>query len=236
MNRIATGVLVMGLSVLSATGLAAEGSSPAAEGSSHAAEGSSNVAEGSSNVAEGSLRAAEGSSHTAEGSPYAGEEMREIKALSATDIAGFLGGKGMGYAKAAELNGYPGPAHVLELAEELSLTADQRAETQAIFERMEAAAKDLGADMVAAERALDDAFHNKEITESSLPRLVEQIGDIDSRLRTVHLRAHLQQTEILDEHQIMRYMTLRGYQNGGHGGGHGGHEMHRDRHHRHHDE
>lgn len=105
-----------------------------------------------------------------ESSPYSGEERREIKALSGSDIAGLLSGKGMGYAKAAELNGYPGPAHLLELAEELSLTVDQRAESKAIFERMEVAAKDLGAEMVAAERALDQAFKDKKIDEPSLSK------------------------------------------------------------------
>jgi hypothetical protein len=41
-------------------------------------------------------------------SPYAGQEKREIKALSAEDIEGYLTGQGMGFAKAAELNHYPG--------------------------------------------------------------------------------------------------------------------------------
>ena len=36
-----------------------------------------------------------------------------IKALSTEDVDGYLGGKGMGFAKAAELNGFAGPSHVL---------------------------------------------------------------------------------------------------------------------------
>ena len=43
----------------------------------------------------------------AQTSPYAGEETRAIKALSAQEVESLLGGKGMGFAKAAELNGYP---------------------------------------------------------------------------------------------------------------------------------
>ncbi|MGH7485986.1 MAG: hypothetical protein ACREMY_10365, partial [bacterium] len=46
--------------------------------------------------------------------PYAGQQSREIKALSQEEAAGLLAGKGMGFAKAAELNGFAGPAHVLE--------------------------------------------------------------------------------------------------------------------------
>lgn len=49
-------------------------------------------------------------------STCSGHETRDIKALSSDEVAALLAGKGMGYAKAAELNGYPGPAHVLEHA------------------------------------------------------------------------------------------------------------------------
>ena len=47
-------------------------------------------------------------------SPYAGEESRAIKSLSASEIQALRQGHGMGYAKAAELNHYPGPRHVLD--------------------------------------------------------------------------------------------------------------------------
>ena len=69
-------------------------------------------------------------------SPYAGQEARSIKALSADEIEGLLAGKGMGFAKAAELNGYPGPAHVLELAQQLRLSDEQTAATLAVHAEM----------------------------------------------------------------------------------------------------
>lgn len=161
-----------------------------------------------------------GEAFGSEGSPSAGEQAPEIKALSKSQIDGLLAGKGMGYGKAAELNGYPGPAHVLELAAELSLTAEQRKDTEAIFARMEAAAKDLGAELVAAERALDQAFKSKVIDGVSLSKLAKDIGNVESRLRATHLNAHLQQTRILSDHQIVKYMTLRGHNRDGHGGHH----------------
>ena len=46
--------------------------------------------------------------------PYAGQQVRQVKALSDEDIAAHRKGEGMGMAKAAELN-YPGPAHFGEL-------------------------------------------------------------------------------------------------------------------------
>ena len=161
-----------------------------------------------------------GKSLASENHPYAGEEAREIKSLSKAEVDGLLSGKGLGYAKAAELNGYPGPAHVLELSEELSLSADQRSETEIIFSEMEAAAQDLGADLVTAERALDEAFRSKKIDESSLSERVEDIGNIESRLRALHLSAHLQQTKILSDEQISGYMELRGYNRAGQGSQH----------------
>jgi hypothetical protein len=50
-------------------------------------------------------------SSLADSSPisYAGQQTRSIKAVSEEDIASLLNGKGMGMAKPAELNGYPGP-------------------------------------------------------------------------------------------------------------------------------
>lgn len=48
--------------------------------------------------------------------PYAGQQERMIKALSTSEIDGLKKGKGMGLAKAAELNHYPGPRHVLDEA------------------------------------------------------------------------------------------------------------------------
>jgi hypothetical protein len=67
---------------------------------------------------------------------YAGQQKREIKALSEAEVSAYLDGRGMGLAKAAELNGYPGPAHVLDLAEKLQLTPQQQGTTtQGLDER-----------------------------------------------------------------------------------------------------
>jgi hypothetical protein len=72
----------------------------------------------------------------AETSPYAGMENRGPKALSEQQIEDLRGGRGMGMALAAELNGYPGPVHVIELARALDLSEAQRGRTQALFEVM----------------------------------------------------------------------------------------------------
>ena len=66
--------------------------------------------------------------------PYAGLQTREIKALSHEQMEDLAAGRGMGLALAAELNGYPGPRHVLELATQLSLTDEQRNSIQRLFD------------------------------------------------------------------------------------------------------
>lgn len=40
----------------------------------------------------------------------------ELQALTPEEVEQYRAGAGMGYAKAAELNHFPGPMHVLELA------------------------------------------------------------------------------------------------------------------------
>lgn len=153
----------------------------------------------------------------AETSPYAGEEARDIKALSDSEIADLLAGRGMGFAKAAELNGYPGPKHVLELANELHLSPGQREQTQAVFARMEASARELGSKLVDVERELDSLFREGTVTADSLAESLSQIGALQAQLRGAHLQAHLEQVGILKQGQVARYMELRGYGDGAHG-------------------
>jgi len=143
--------------------------------------------------------------------PYAGQQTRAIKALSDDDIAGLLKGEGMGYAKAAELNGYPGPKHVLDLADRLKLTEAQRQQVQAIFDRMSASAKPLGAELVERERVLDQLFQKGEITPDRLAAETAGIAELQGRLRSVHLAAHLETRALLTPDQIAQYEHLRGY-------------------------
>ena len=162
------------------------------------------------------LLVAAGPALAASDSPYEGQQARQIKSLSDAEIGGLLRGDGMGFARAAELNHYPGPAHVLELAAELQLSEQQLAQTRAIHERMNTAARRLGAQLVDGEKALDEMFAQGTITAQSLERQLAIIGDIRARLRGVHLLAHLEQRALLTTHQVHRYDALRGYLDGSH--------------------
>jgi Spy/CpxP family protein refolding chaperone len=159
-------------------------------------------------------------------STYVGQETRGIKALSSEDVDAYLSGKGMGLARAAELNGYAGPAHVLELASQLSLTPEQRARTQAIFASMQAKAAELGRALVEQERELDQLFASKTITHERLAKALSDIASLQAQIRGAHLEAHMAQVELLTAEQNARYAQLRGYKGAGAEPGHGGQHTH----------
>jgi Spy/CpxP family protein refolding chaperone len=144
-------------------------------------------------------------------SPYVGQETREIKALSQQEVEGYLNGGGLGYAKAAELNHYPGPRHVLDMAQELALTEEQTIRTQAVFDVMKAQAMALGKQLVEKEQELDQRFAGGSIDAGSLKALLSDIEALRAKIRYVHLSAHLEQRALLTKHQIQRYDQLRGY-------------------------
>lgn len=155
--------------------------------------------------------------------PYAGQDERPIASLSAQDIQALQAGQGWGFAKSAELNGYPGPAHVLELADTLGLSADQRNAVQAIWDTMNAAARETGAAFVQAEAQLDAAFADQTATPQTVQRLAAEAGALRAALRAIHLNAHLEVTPLLSRHQQMLYAQARGYGSADHGDGHSGH-------------
>jgi Spy/CpxP family protein refolding chaperone len=143
--------------------------------------------------------------------PYAGLQTRPLKALSDDQLADLREGRGMGLALAGELNGYPGPKHVLDLAKELRLTDAQRARTQQLFDAMKAEAVPLGQQLIAAETDLDRQFSGRTITPASLTAATAAIGATQGTLRATHLKYHLAMMDVLTPVQIARYGELRGY-------------------------
>lgn len=144
-------------------------------------------------------------------SPYAGEQERSVKALSAQETAGYLAGEGMGMARPAELNHYPGPKHVLDLGEALQLSDTQRTALASAFARMKAEAVRLGAEIVARETALDQLFARGAASSDQLRQLTLEIGRLQGELRAAHLVAHVETRAVLEPGQIAAYDRLRGY-------------------------
>ena len=149
--------------------------------------------------------------HQHHGTPYAGLQQRAVKALSDQQVADLRAGRGMGLALAGELNGYPGPLHVLELADQLQLTPDQRRRTQQLFDAMKAEAVPVGERLIEQESALDREFAERRISPESLAQLTARIGETQGQLRAIHLKYHLTTADLLSRHQRHRYAELRGY-------------------------
>jgi hypothetical protein len=144
-------------------------------------------------------------------SPYAGMQTRPIKALSTQQIDDLNAGRGMGLALAAELNGYPGPAHVLELSDRLALSPAQKQQIQKLFDSMKAESTPIGVRLIEQEGALDLQFANRSITPDTLKDATAKIGMTQAELRNTHLKYHLETAQILSPDQMKQYAELRGY-------------------------
>ena len=155
--------------------------------------------------------------------PYAGLEARAIKALPPEEIAALEAGQGYSQALAAELNGYPGPRHVIDLADALALTPDQMAAVEALFLAMQAEAIEAGRGVLGREAALETAFRSANPSEPEIVALTSEIGTLRGALRGIHLKYHLRTKALLTAQQMALYDQARGYGaptpdgDGGHG-------------------
>jgi uncharacterized membrane protein/Spy/CpxP family protein refolding chaperone len=144
-------------------------------------------------------------------SPYAGQQARALKAFSTQEIDDLVEGRGMGTSKAAELNHYPGPKHVLDAAQQLQLTHEQGNKTKAIEASMSESAKAIGRQIVARETELDALFSGRKATPENVGPIVEELGRLQASFRLAHLNAHMAMVQVLKPQQIAQYDTIRGY-------------------------
>ncbi len=144
-------------------------------------------------------------------SPYAGMQAREIKSLSPADLEELRRGGGWGLALPAELNGVPGPAHLLELKDDIPLRPEQVERVQGLYDTMRSEAVPTGERLIAAEAAIERAFASGEVDDASLRTLLAEAEAARTALRFIHLSQHLRTVELLEPRQVARYNVLRGY-------------------------
>lgn len=147
----------------------------------------------------------------AQHSHYAGMESREIKTLSQEDIEELRRGGGWGLALPAELNGVPGPAHLLELKDKIPLTAEQVELTEKLFAQMKESAIEAGERLIQAEQQIEELFSSRSVSENSLLEKLKLAEEARTELRFIHLSQHYQTLQYLSEEQIQSYNELRGY-------------------------
>jgi Spy/CpxP family protein refolding chaperone len=139
---------------------------------------------------------------------------QQSKGISEQDAAQYRAGAGMGYAKAAELNHFPGPMHVLDLADKLGLSEQQRATTKELMDQHKRQARAIGAALVESERALEGLFIKGSVDEATLARAVRETAALEGEYRLSHLDTHRRMRALLTEEQVKRYDELRGYSSG----------------------
>ena len=152
-------------------------------------------------------------------SPYREQLASEIRGLTTKEIEDLREGLGMGLARAAELNGYPGPRHILDAmkAGEFHLSPEQLDVVEHAFDAMSAEARRLGGTILKEEEALEASFRAGTIDAPNLREHLTRIAALQGELRAVHLRIHLQMRALLTDDRIERYNELRGYTKGGTG-------------------
>ena len=118
-------------------------------------------------------------------------------------------GRGFGLAFAADQNGYPGPMHVLELKDQLKLTADQEAKAQALVQAMFAESKPKSARLLEAEAKLKRLFADRAADDAAVRAAVGEVERARSEVRLVHLLTHLKTRDLLTEDQRRLYHEAR---------------------------
>jgi len=157
-------------------------------------------------AADDSVEADRAAAHAAE----AAREGTGIPALPEKQIAAYLDGRAMWMASVAELNHYPGPRQVLELAAKLELSAEQRQATINLYDEMRPEAVRLGKQLVEQEQRLNRIFAWGQASEENIEPIVTGIGVLQARLRLTHLLAHIRARELLTKDQVRRYDELQG--------------------------
>ncbi len=132
-----------------------------------------------------------------------------LKSLPPERAEAYLQGGGMGQARVAELSGFPGPRHVLDLADTLALSPTQTDLARALMAATLSQAVALGRAIVDEERELERLFAADSIDDEALEARVREIGQMNAELRLVHLRAHVAMRAALTPEQAARYAALR---------------------------
>lgn len=133
-----------------------------------------------------------------------------MKALDKDDVADYSDGKPMRYARAAELNGFPGPKKALEWAEDLKLTADQKTSLDRIWREEKDSAAGFGKQIVEKEKELDTLFKgNAAPDEAKVMAVVSQIAKLEGDYRAAHLKANVATAKTLTADQILAYRKAK---------------------------
>ena len=141
-------------------------------------------------------------------SPYAHTQSSEVSTLTPEEVRELRNGEGMGLARPAELNQFPGPKHLLELVADLDLNQAQLARIKAIRKKMKMRAIAKGKEILETESRLANLFASGHPSVEEMNRITEHLGIMRGQLQAIHMLAHI---ESVTADQIEGYDRLRGY-------------------------
>jgi Spy/CpxP family protein refolding chaperone len=118
-------------------------------------------------------------------------------------------GRGFGMGFAADQHGYPGPMHVLELRDQLQLSAEQARQVEALMQAMFAESRPKSARLLEAERRLRALFAAGRADEAAVRAAVVEVEQARREVRLVHLLTHLRTRDLLTDAQRRLYHEAR---------------------------
>ena len=140
----------------------------------------------------------------------AGAQGHQVAQTCASEFEKVVGeGRGFGLAFAADQNGYPGPMHVLELKDRLTLTADQEAKARELMHTMFTESRPKSARLLEAEAKLRRLFAERVADEAAVRAAVAEVERARTEVRLVHLLTHLTTRDLLTEDQRRIYHEAR---------------------------
>lgn len=137
-----------------------------------------------------------------------------LSGISEDEKTALLAGSGLGAGMIAMMNGYPGPKHVLEMGEELGLTAEQKEELGTLFAKRKASFVEMGRELVKKDEELTAMFAAGSVDTGEVEKLSREIGQLQGELRAGHLNAHVLTWEALTEVQREKLASMRGMHHG----------------------
>jgi len=108
----------------------------------------------------------------------------------------------------AELNHYPEPEKVLNWKKELGLTPVQLNEVKNINTEIHRKMKEMGGMIIKNEKAIDDIFRSRKLTDGDVIFFVTRYGLYEGELRTAILLTYLKMNDILTAVQKEKYQRL----------------------------
>ncbi|MBC8144133.1 MAG: hypothetical protein H7X80_01040 [bacterium] len=129
------------------------------------------------------------------------------RGLCVGEVDALRRGYDMGGARTAEAVGLPSPERAIELADELTLNLGQIEAINAVHNVVLVEGQRLGRAIIEHESKLDSIFTGDPRDWTVRP-IVLEIGNLQTELRYVHLRARMRMKDILSTTQQKRYATM----------------------------